>query len=99
MSKPIECLYYCAEMTRACDSLDKLDLSRILEERLNDVNTVEDIIHILSEHVTAEYWESAADLFTYDEWVIYLEARYNIKFKEKIIQVLIKPDGEIKKIL
>ena len=47
MSKPIECLYYCAEMTRACDLLDKLDLSYILEEKLNDFNTVEDIIHIL----------------------------------------------------
>ena len=99
MSRPIECLYYCAEMIRACDLLDKLDLSHILEEKLNDFNTVEDIIHILNEYVAAEYWESAADLFTYDEWVIYLEARYNIEFREKIIQVLIKPDKEIRKII
>ena len=99
MRKSIESLYYCAEMITACNLLDKLDLSYILEKKLKDFNTVDDIIQILDEYVTDEYWQSADDLFTHDEWVIYLEARYNIEFREKIINVLIKPDHEIKKII
>lgn len=97
MKNRIDSLKYSPEMIWAIELLDRCDFSIILTKFMPFVSHVDDIKRILDTYVDDEAIELAFEWFSEDEWIIYLEERYNLKFHERIEYICYNPeDGIIK---
>ena len=96
MSK-IEKIKYSDEMIEAIDRLDRSDFSIILETFMPFISHVDDIKQILDTYVDDECIQLALDWFAEDDWIIYLESRYNLKFHERVEYICYNPEDGITK--
>lgn len=93
----IDSLKYLPEMIEAIDQLDRCDFSIILEKFLPFCFHVEDVKKVIDKYVDDERIELAMEWFAEDEWIIYLEERYNLKFQERVEYVCYNPENGITK--
>lgn len=93
----IDSLKYAPEMIEAIDRLDSRDLSYILETQLPFSFHIEDVKRVLDEFVDDEKIELAMEWFSEDDWIIYLESRYNLKFYERVEYICYNPEEGITK--
>ena len=93
----IDSLKYSDEMIKAIDQLDRCDFSIIFEKFLPFCFHVEDVKRVIDQYVDDERIELAMEWFAEDEWIIYLEERYNLKFQERVEYVCYNPEDGITK--
>ena len=91
----IDSLKYSNEMIEAIERLDSCDFSYILENHLPFCFHIEDVERVLDEFVDDKIIELAMEWFAEDEWIIYLEERYNLKFQERVEYVCYNPEDGI----
>ena len=96
MSK-IEQIKYSEEMIEAIEQLDRCDFSVILEKFMPFISHVDDIKQILDKYVDDERIQLAFEWFSEDDWIIYLESRYNLKFHERVEYICYNPEEGITK--
>ena len=96
-TRRIDSLKYSPEMIEAIERLDSRDFAYILETQLPFCFHIEDVKRVLDEFVDDEKIELAMEWFADDEWIIYLEERYNLKFQERVEYVCYNPEDGITK--
>jgi hypothetical protein len=84
-------------MIEAIERLDSRDFSYILETHLPFCFHIEDVKRVLDEFVDDTKIELAMEWFSEDEWITYLEERYNLKFQERVEYVCYNPENGITK--
>ena len=68
-------------LKEACNKLDEYDLSELLNELPKGSIHINSVISILDEKLPKEY-KNAFDMFTLEEFAMYLSETYNLPFRE-----------------